>query len=404
VKSPKPTDDSKGSALPKDAASKQGPVEQPSNEEIERERAKWTAKQRKEHLELVKRLSFHASSTFMDYLHGDVAEEEAETACRYEYARESKMLRAAAVERDRLRALPLDQWVRPPYKKEITYEDIALQVVQDHPGDWFATDLLAIEFLICPSFPSKDWQDLSAGERRQIMRFFGRKKLAPLYMRDLWNLKAFGILEKFQAMAEAARPVIKNVRPGEKPEPMKLVWPVLEEHAGHPFFHVIFTMDLSKGETRLVNEFREWLRLPENRTRMEKFKTLRTGTTGEPLDRLKDLAAWRLFRELDNDWNAANEFANKHRKTFNPQEIREYKTKEQRQKYRPGDPKPFHNAKRQEGRPANEAELFGEDADAREAQAAAWEYSVQIMAEEFAPPSPHMLSWFVELGKLAPKG
>ena len=43
---------------------------------------------------------FHKSANFMDYLHGDVNNEEAEFACRYEYARESKDVWDAAKLRD----------------------------------------------------------------------------------------------------------------------------------------------------------------------------------------------------------------------------------------------------------------------------------------------------------------
>jgi hypothetical protein len=47
-----------------------------------------------------KKTIFHKSANFMDYLHGDVNNEEAEFACRYEYARESKDVWDAAKLRD----------------------------------------------------------------------------------------------------------------------------------------------------------------------------------------------------------------------------------------------------------------------------------------------------------------
>src|SRR5882672_9105780 len=35
-------------------------------------------------------ITFHTSATFMDYLHGDIEDDEVKTACLYEFARESK--------------------------------------------------------------------------------------------------------------------------------------------------------------------------------------------------------------------------------------------------------------------------------------------------------------------------
>jgi hypothetical protein len=172
-----------------------------------------------------------------------------------------------------------------------------------------------------------------------------------------------------------------------------------------PVYHVIFTLDFSKSETQLVSEFREWLKLPENLQRLDNYKRPKIGTTGKPLDRLKDLAAWRLYREHGNDWNKANDFARVHRKKFTSAEIRQrFKTQTQRDNISPGSNKPFRDAKCQGGNPANEADLFGEDADARKAQASAWRYMVEIMPHKFAPPGPHMLARFVEIGKLASKG
>lgn len=49
---------------------------------------------------------------------------------------------------------------------------------------------------------------------------------------------------------------------------------------------------------------------------MARYAKGKRGKTGDLLDRLKDLAAWRLYREDDNDWSAANDFANNNRKKF----------------------------------------------------------------------------------------
>ena len=79
---------------------------------------------------------------------------------------------------------------------------------------------------------------------------------------------------------------------------------------------VVFLLDRAKGKKGLVREFAAWLDRPENRQALAKFSNKRTGKTGGHVDRLKDLAAWRLFEHCGNDWNKANDFANEHRKVF----------------------------------------------------------------------------------------
>jgi len=363
--------------------------------EIERERAKWVREQRAEHLNFVRQFSFHTSTTFMDYLHGHVKDEEAWLACLYEYARESKNLREAANRRDALKEKGLDT------KKAAEW---AVQESQQQPR--FLMELMS--FLECESFPKKDWQELSQEDRNRIIRLHPTKKILPLHMTDVWTLKATGILEQFKVMAENAKPVVEDDDPqrGKFARPYKPVPPVL--HQRGPFYHAIFDLDFSESETLLVSRFREWLRLPENQERLAKYKQAATGTTGKPLDRLKDLAAWRLYRECGNHWEEADEFADKHRKRFTMQKKREWCN------YHPGDPMPFRDAKpkkekRASGKqaiiPANEADLFGEDADAREAQASAWKHLAELMPQEFGPPSPGTFAMCIELEKaLASKG
>ncbi len=380
---------------------------------IERERVKWTSKRIAAHLNFVKQLSFHTSPTFMDYLHGDVDEEEAELACRYEYARELQAVWEAANQRDEWKVKGLDGFSK---KERNAWKKLSPAECGEKAARWafqerglqgqtfFPFDILS--FLVCESFPKKDWNALAPAERTTIARF-ERKKIPPLPMPDVWTLK--GILEAppwsgaLRALVEKSTPVIEEVPPGKIAKPMKLVWPVLQ--MWESVYYVVFDVDYSKSETQLVNEFHKWLRLPENRERLEKYKKPTTGTTGKALDRLKDLAAWRLYREHGNDWNEANHFAREHRKKFTSTEIRQnFKTKAQREKFSSGSYKPFRDAKWQDGKPANEADLFGEDADARKAQASAWGYMVEIMPQKFASPGPHMLAVFAELTKLASEG
>ena len=393
--------------------------DQATDAEIERERAKWTAKRRAEHLKFVNQFTFHTSATFMDYLHGDVDEEEAELACYYEYARELKAIWEVAKQRDKWKVKGLDwfndaeraAWIKlSPAERSEKAALSAFQASQLNGQTTFP--FYTLSFLVCESFPHKDWKALTPAERKAIARF-ERKKIPPLPMTDVWTLKALGVFDRFNALGEKAKPVVKDVLPGTKGEPMKLVPPLLQQDDRLPVYYALFNVDYSKSGTQLGKEFLEWLKLPENQERLAKYKKPTTGTTGKPLDRLKDLAAWRLYRECGNDWENANKFADKHRKHFTAPKIREwFKTKEERCDYDPGDPMPFRDAKpkkdkwaggRQTNIPANKADLFGEDADACKAQASAWKYMVEIMPQEFAPPGPHMLASFVEIGRLESK-
>lgn len=300
------------------------------------------------HLESVRKFAFHKSETFMEYLHGDVPQRQAESACAYEYARESQTIRAAVDKRSELVA----SWCSSfsfarcfHWSRSSAYRLAALQVAESCESfyEW------ALPFLELESFPSKDWLALSAEERESLA---SSPTTRPLPMSDVRKLERLHVFDKFKAMAMAQN---KEKFP-----------PVLQSGKGFPWYYALFHLNFSKSETELLRQFKEWLRLPENKQRFQTHKR-RKVDTGIPLDRLKDLAAWRLFRELGNDLQAANDFANQHRKRRNQKEAL-----------------PFRDAKRQGGNPPNAANLFGEESDAYEAQASASAYLAEIMPEEFA--------------------
>ena len=62
-------------------------------------------------------------------------------------------------------------------------------------------------------------------------------------------------------------------------------------------YFCLFEVDLSAGKGALTKQFKKWLASPENRKRLGRYGNEKRGATGQPLDRLKDLAAWRLYRE-----------------------------------------------------------------------------------------------------------
>ena len=357
--------------------------------EIERERKKFIAGQISDHLKFARRFTFHKSSTFMDYLHGDASAEEADLACLYEYARELPAVWEAGKRRDKLLAAGVET------------EKAASWACQENDLTGQTTfPLELLNFLACSSFPKKDWQELTLAERKKIKRF-DRKKISPLPMTDVYALASMGVFEKFKAMARDAEPVVEDHDPqrGKIARPYQPVPPVLQKWDS--VYHAVFDLDFSKSETQLAKEFLEWLRLPDNQKWLATHKKPSTGTTGKTLDRLKDLAAWRLFREFGNDWNKANDFASQHRKPFTKAEItRKFKRLSQRKNVKSGSNKPFRDAKRQAGSQPNESELFGEEADARKAQASAWHHMAEIMPKPFAPPGQHMLALLAGFKKL----
>jgi len=301
---------------------------------------------------------FHLSKTFMDYLHGGDGDVKPDTfaACFYEYTRESQKVWQAAKCRDEL------------IKKGEYPITAALHALNDvYQADFFLPPIR--DFLCCISFPKKDWNELSNNERQQIMHFLPTSEVRPLPMDDVLSLQDLRILGRFKSLAEKNRPEIKEVPPGQMPEPMKFVEPMLQQYGA--VYHAIFALDFSKSEKRLMEEFRAWLRTPEHAALLKKYRRPKTGKTGTPLDRLKDLAAWRLYRECDNDWQTANDFADKHRK--------------QR--------KHFRDAKK------SGADLFGEQADAYKAKAAALKYLADLMPNEFRQADHSQV--FAKLEKIA---
>jgi hypothetical protein len=210
----------------------------------------------------------------------------------------------------------------------------------------------------------------------------------PLAMTDVWTLNAMLESEPWsdglRQLLDEARPVITAASSSKDAPPLREVWPFLHKYGS--VYWAVFDVDFSKSESQLLKEFQEWLRLPEQRGHLQRERRPTTGATGGDLDRLKDLAAWRLFRELGNDWNAANEFANKKRKAFGDMsEVRTKANKEQVGKwgYKTKSPRPFHSARQQcKGRiPPHKADLFAELADAYKARASAASYMALLLPE-----------------------
>lgn len=398
---------------------------------------------------------FHKSATFMDYLHGDVKDEDAELACLYEYARESKNMWDAAKLLANARA-----------SGQLKGEKDFWRIHCDFEG-WIQVTDWTTYLLMCESFPKQDWNGLTKTEREKILRF-ERRKVEPLPVERLHYgpLKkkkggGFSDFAEFDQLAAQTKPVIKDVRPGEQQEPIKMTDAMVQKSGA--VYYCLFIVDFSqsknrlndrfwawlnqdeinklwqghkkqrKGKTRnalrptkivqllgwrdsshkcylsshwclfevdlsarkgdLTRQFNKWLELPENKARLKLYNLEKRGTADKWKDRLKDLAAWRLYREHGHSCDKANQFASDHRKKFKnwPEIHRTCKKVKGKWPYKPDDPRPFRDAKQTGNDAANTAPPFSCDDDYRHAKSEAKKFLTnQIPSDEFKKMSPQM--------------
>jgi len=396
--------------------------------------------------------TFHKSATFMDYLHGDVMDEEAWFACRYEYARESKDVWDAAKLRDDAQT-----------ERNLNCEQ-AFWSVHYEFADWIQSTYWLTDFFLCESFPRKDWNALTDAERKKILFLHETRKVPPLKLQILHYLHyPKEEFPEFNELAAQTKPVVKNVLPGEPQEPVKVTeamvkksgsvydclfmvdfsesakplsqrfveWLKLpkinalrETHrkpiskTGKPFraknivqWHTsthwcLFEVDLSANKTELAKHFKNWLASPENKKRLKRHCLNKRGKTGEWNDRLKDLAAWRLYRENVNSYDKANEFANRNRKKFKtwPEIYAACKKVNGKWPYKPNDPRPFRDAKLIKGKSstaANGANLFFYDYDYRHAKVEVIKFLSDWIPSEFKRPFPELMKAWEKLDKIS---
>jgi hypothetical protein len=176
-------------------------------------------------------------------------------------------------------------------------------------------------------------------------------------MNDMRMLDGMGVLDELKAMAAAAAAErekdLLNLKSRPKVEPIVEGWPPsipglekklkrlqklrvenqsrmdvhelrsklhrrIQQQQNYSWIHALFTVDFAKGETRLKNEFVAWLKQPQNQARFDRWKRVSVRTDVFK-DRLKALAAWRLYEGCNRDWAKATEFANKNRRTLHKQ-------------------------------------------------------------------------------------
>ncbi len=258
-----------------------------------------------------------------DYLYGDVVDDQFRAACEYEYARESKILRRAA-----------ELLLRNPTASP---GEIASQIEREfHCGSWFFQPEWGFIWQ-CPSFPAKGWNQLTEDERSDLLCGlpFSTKKARSLilgevmflthYLDQLKEMAAEGRAELQKQLAAEAH-VAKARAKGKKNVPAvrrrQKVYPILEL-PNTPLVQVLLPLDFSKSKKRLLKEIDLWLQLPENKARFDKHELkIEAGTEKEAKDRLKDLAAWRLYRELGS--KEALAFAEKNRRETNTETVESF--------------------------------------------------------------------------------
>ena len=113
-----------------------------------------------------------------------------------------------------------------------------------------------------PSFPRKSWNQLSARERGDILRWLVPRQILPLGVNELWHLMTWGVFDQLNTMAAKVR---GSYQPGPGKRPLE-VYPIVEDRRivelSHPkkkqkapLAHEIVTMNFAETRKRLVLEF-----------------------------------------------------------------------------------------------------------------------------------------------------
>jgi hypothetical protein len=285
------------------------------------------------------------------YLHGHVVDEQFRAACQYEYARESNILRRAA---ELFRGDP-----------SALAGEIFLKIDCEFPavGNW----LISTEWRFvwqCPSFPAQGWNQLSDAERADLLLSLPptTNRLRPLQLGEVMSLTPY--LDQLKEMAEKARAELKESVATRTPR--QKVYPILELK-NTPFVQALLPLDFRKTRKRLLQEIDLWLQLPENKDRFDKHQPkTEAGTEKEAKDRLKDLAAWRLYRELG--YGEALEFARRNRLCGSD-----------------GVPRKFHDWRQDQTKRVlpNAAPLYSEESGFLKAKARALKYRAILIPWEF---------------------
>lgn len=298
----------------------------------------------------------------MDYLHGDVVDDQVKAACQYEYARQSSILRKAS------QLISNDPTADPgevlsQIERQFFPIPQIFRVPPSAADNWLISHQWSFIWQ-CPSFPAIGWNQLSEAERVELLHRMPLSTNEPrsLLLGEVMFLTHF--LDQLKAMAEKARREWKEAR--EAGRPRQKVYPILELK-GTPFVQALLPLDFSKKRARLPKEIDLWLQQSENKVRFDKHELKTEAETAKQAkDRLKDIAAWRLYHELG--WDRALSFADENRK---------------RDEF--GIPRPFHDPRKgqTEKVPPNKAPLYSEESGFLKAKKRAKDYLAELIPWEF---------------------
>ncbi len=189
------------------------------------------------------------------------------------------------------------------------------------------------------------------------------------YLDQLKDMVAKGHAElkkQVAAEAQAAKARAEGKKKFPPITPRQKFYPIFEL-PNTPFVQAFLPLDFRKSKKRLLQEIDKWLELPENKDRFDKHKPMtEAGTEKQAKDRLKDLAAWRLYRELGCD--KAVSFAEENRKRDES-----------------GRPRPFHDPRKGQTKkvPPNEAPLYSEESGFLKVKKRAEDHLAELIPWEF---------------------
>jgi hypothetical protein len=145
-----------------------------------------------------------ALRSWMPYLHGDIIDKEFAAACFYEYERQRQFLDNTAQINEEIERLVEQDKIEFAERSENTHKNVhKFPLLIDEVFRCGLSFKGYARMLIrdCPSFPKKDWNQLSRGERANVLLGFVPSQIQPLETPEVWLIDAWGILKKLQMMA-----------------------------------------------------------------------------------------------------------------------------------------------------------------------------------------------------------
>ncbi len=256
---------------------------------------------------LNKKWSVEEKESILDYLHGDIAPNEARACCYYEYARASETFRKAR--REYVRALR-----RFRGKRRLRLADAAEQssskVFSNFPG--WVTAPAAVAVWQCSGFPRLPWRKLTDTQQKKFLLDLAPTGPSPV-ITDVRMLAGMKIFEKFE---QAARAASKHNEPMGFPARVKfpgtdsgvfrdgykdvrVVLPVQKEAVQY----FVFTLNYEDGVDATKEGIFRWLHNEENQKLFGEYykkpiHKQKPDSPGRYKELLKFLAAWRLYHEF----------------------------------------------------------------------------------------------------------